>query len=165
MRYLRLLLPMLLLVPCPERSFGQSAAQKNGERELLALHQADRRAHFEHDIQELLAGVGGELLDVRDGTINHLSREDVRKQFAEYFQRAHFTAWNDLEPPIVQVSGDGSMGWMIVHVRITYTEKDSSGKSVVHDETMAWMSAYEKRDGKWTMTAVTSTSAAEGSSR
>jgi hypothetical protein len=161
MRYLRLLLPMLLLVPCPERSFGQSAAQKNGERELLALHQADRRAHFEHDIQELLAGVGGELLDVRDGRINHLSRDAVRKQFAEYFQTAQFIAWDDLEPPIVRVSGDGNMGWMI----ITYTEKDKSGKSVVQDAVMAWMSAYEKHNGKWTMTAVTSTTAPDRPSR
>jgi hypothetical protein len=46
-----------------------------------------------------------------------------------------------------------------VRVRIRYTEKDDSGKSVVHDQTMAWMSVYEKHHGKWTMTAVTSTSA------
>jgi hypothetical protein len=165
MRCPGLLLPVLLLIPCMETSLGQSVAQKNGVRELLALHQADRRAHLDHDIQHLLAGVGGELLDVRDGGINHLSRDAVRKQFAEYFQTAQFTAWNDVEPPIVRVSGDGSMGWMIVRVRITYTEKDRSGKSVLQDAVMAWMSVYEKHNGKWTMTAVTSTSAPEGPSR
>jgi hypothetical protein len=159
MRYLRLLLPALLLASSVQNSFGESTAHKNGERELLALHQADRRAHFDRDVQKLLAGLGGELLDVHDGNIHHLSREDVRKQFAEYFQKAHFTGWDDLEPPVVRVSGDGSMGWMIVRVRIRYTEKDDSGKSVVHDQTMAWMSVYEKHHGKWTMTAVTSTSA------
>jgi hypothetical protein len=165
MRRPGLLLPILLLIPCMEVSFGQSAAQKNGVGELLTLHQADRRAHFDHDIQHLLAGLGYELLDVRDGKITHLSREDVRKQFADYFQRSQFTAWNDLEPPIVRVSGDGSMGWMIVRVRITYMEKVESGKSVVQDAVMAWMSAYEKHNGKWTMTAVTSTSAPDGPSR
>jgi hypothetical protein len=165
MRRPGLLLPILLLIPCMEMSFGQSAAQKNGAGELLALHQADRRAHFDHDIEHLLAGVGDELLDVRNGKINHLRREDMRKQFAEYFQKAQFTAWNDLEPPTVRVSDDGNMGWMIVRVRITYTEKDKSGKSVVQDAVMAWMSTYEKHNGKWTMTAVTSTSAPDVRSR
>ena len=169
MRYpcflLRFLLPALLLCACTGKIFGESATQQKAESELLALHQADRRAHFDHDVNHLLANMGGELLDVRDGKINHLSREEVRKKFVEYFQRAHFTAWDDLEPPIVRASADGSLGWMIVRVRITYTEKDSSGKSKVHDGTMAWMSAYEKREGKWTMVAVTSTSVPERSAR
>jgi hypothetical protein len=165
MRYPGFLLPALLLGACTGKFFGESAAQQKAEGELLALHQADRRAHFDHDLNHLLASVGSELLDVRDGKINHLSREDVRNRFAKYFQHAQFTAWDDLEPPIVRVSTDGSMGWMIVRVRITYTEKNSSGKAKVHDETMAWMSAYEKHEGKWTMVAVTSTSAPEGSGR
>src|SRR6476660_2939433 len=162
MRHLCFLLPTLLLYSSIGRSFAESPAQRKAEGELLALHQADRRAHFDHDINGLLRNLGSELLDVHDGKINHLSREDVRKKFAEYFQRAQFTAWDDREPPIVRVSDDGSMGWMIVHVRIAYTEKDNSGKSVVHDDTMAWMSAYEKREGHWTMTAVTSTTAPKG---
>ena len=159
MRHLCFLLPTLLLYSSIGRGFAESPAQKKAEGELLALHQADRRAHFDHDIDGLLRHLGGELLDVRDGKINHLSREDVRKKFVEYFQSAQFTAWDDIEPPIVRVSDDGSMGWMIVRVRITYTEKDSSGKKAVHDDTMAWMSVYEKREGHWTMTAVTSTTA------
>ena len=165
MRHLCFLLPMLLLYSSIGRGFAESPAQRKAEGELLALHQADRRAHFGHDIDGLLRNLGGELLDVRDGKINHLSREDVRKKFVEYFQSAQFTAWDDLEPPIVRVSDDGSMGWMIVHVRIAYTEKDSSGKKAVHDDTMAWMSAYENREGHWTMTAVTSTTAPERSGR
>ena len=156
---------MLLLYSSIGRGFAESPAQRKAEGELLALHQADRRAHFDYDIDGLLRNLGSELLDVRDGKINHLSREDVRKKFAEYFKQAQFTAWDDLEPPIVRVSHDGSMGWMIVHVRIAYTEKDSSGKKAVHDDTMAWMSAYEKREGHWTMTAVTSTTAPEGPGR
>ena len=85
-----------------------------------------------------------------------MSREDVRAKFVEYFQSAQFTAWDDAEPPIVRVSADGNMGWMIVRVRIAYTETDASGKK--NENTVgAWMSAYEKQDGTWIMTAVTST--------
>jgi hypothetical protein len=50
------------------------------------------------------------------------------------------------------------MGWMIVHVHIAYTQVDREGKKAQTDSTMAWMSAYEKRNDVWIMTAVTSTS-------
>jgi hypothetical protein len=172
---LALALSILLLMPFV--AYGQSSAgsvvsnsgtsivQRNGERELLALHRSDRRAHFDHDIPTLLAGVGTELLDVRDGKVNRMSREDIRRQFAHYFQHAQFISWDDLEPPIVRVSRDGNMAWMIVRVKIRYTEKDAVGKSTTQGSNAAWMSAYEKRDGKWIMVAVTSTSDELASSR
>jgi hypothetical protein len=135
----------------------KNAAQQQGETELLALHQADRRAHFDHNSNALLAHCADSLLDVRVGTINRRTCEDVRAKFADYFRHANFSAWDDVEPPIVRVSSDGRMGWMIVRVRIAYTDTDSPGRKAVHYTTMAWMSAYEKRNGTWVMTAVTST--------
>ncbi len=133
------------------------AAQQKAEAELLALHQGDRRAHFKHDINALLAHVGSQLVDVRDGKVAVMSREDIRAKFADYFSHAEFSAWDDVQPPVVRASDDGMMGWMIVRVRIAYTEKDRSGIKSKHDSTAAWMSAYEKRNGNWVMTGVTST--------
>ena len=124
---------------------------------MLLLHREERRAHFEHDVNFLLAHVAPHLLDVRDGQVNRMSREDVRAKFVEYFQSAQFTAWDDAEPPIVRVSADGNMGWMIVRVRIAYSKTDASGKKTNENTVGAWMSAYEKQNGTWMMTAVTST--------
>ena len=83
---------------------------------------------------------------------------DVRKRFTDYFLHAEFSAWDDLDPPIVRVSADGQVGWMIVRVRITYTETDQQGKKTLNDSVMAWMASYQKQAGCWIMTAVTSTS-------
>jgi hypothetical protein len=130
----------------------------HGEAELLALHQADRRAHFAHDVNALLAHTAARVVDVRKGKITVLSRDDLGNRFAEYFRRADFSAWDDVQPPIVHVSSDGRTGWMIVRVRISYTDTEPAGKKTMHDETMAWMSAYEKQNGVWMMTAVTSAS-------
>jgi hypothetical protein len=132
-------------------------AQKQGEAELLALHKQERRAHFEHDVNFFLAHLGLQLLDVRDGQINHISREQARAKFVEYFRNAEFSAWDDVEPPIVRVSRDGNMGWMIVRVRIAYTETGGSGKASEQKTVGAWMSTYERQNGTWIMTAVTST--------
>ncbi len=135
----------------------QSQTQKQGVAELLSLHKEERQAHFDHDVQALLAHVAPEVVDVRDGRVSHMSREDVRARFLAYFKRAQFSAWDDIDPPIVHVSSDAKMGWMIVHVRIAYTETDASGRKTKQDSVGAWMSAYERQDGKWIMTAVTST--------
>jgi hypothetical protein len=138
-------------------TFANVDAQSSAKAELLALHQADRRAHFNRDVKAILATIGPEFTFVRGGKIQVMSRDDVRVQFTEYFQGAEFSAWDDLEPPIVRVSPDGQMGWMIVRVRVAYTKPDASGKKTQESSVIAWMSAYEKRDGKWLHIANAST--------
>src|SRR5579864_9478025 len=105
----------------PGAESDKKEPQKRGEAELLALHQADRVAHF-------------------------------KNRFAEYFQHADFSAWDDLQAPIVRVSEDGQLGWMAVRVRIAYTETNEKSQKVVNQSTMAWMSAYERLGGNWILT-------------
>jgi len=50
------------------------------------------------------------------------------------------------------------MGWMIVRVRIAYTKTDAGDAKTKEDTVMAWISVYEKRDGKWLLIANVSTS-------
>lgn len=126
---------------------GPDAAEAKAE--LLALHQADRRAHFQRDVDALLAAAPPEFIFVRDGKVQPQSQKDLRARFTHYFQGAEFTAWDDLEPPIVHVSPDGQMGWMVVRLKIALDRADASGKKTADTTVMAWMSVYEKRDGKW----------------
>jgi hypothetical protein len=141
-------------------SLGEHAptAQQTAQAELLVIHAQDRRAHMTRDVNLLLEHTGDSLLDVRNGQVQVLSCEALRRRFTEYFRRAEFSAWDDIEPPVVGTSLDGSMGWMVVRVHIVYSERGPNGDSSRHDEKMAWMSTYEKRSGRWIMTAVTSTS-------
>jgi hypothetical protein len=105
------------------------ADAERARAELLALHQADRRAHFSHDIGALLATPPAELIYVRDGKVEHQSKEQLRHRFEE-----HRTArWAGL----------------ILRVKIAYAQTDPGGKKTREQTVMAWMSAYEKRDGKW----------------
>ena len=141
--------------PSADRAADESASAK---AELLAVHQAARRAHFNRDVDFIVSGMGTEFTTVHEGTIRVMSREDVRKQFTEYFRGAEFSAWDDLEPPVIRISPDGKMGWMIVRVRIAYTKTEAGGATSKDDTVMAWMSAYEKRDGKWLLVANATTS-------
>jgi len=143
------------LVPARSMTLDTQASAKAA---LLALHQAARRAHLNRDVDFIVAGMGTEFTTVHEGKVKVMSHNDVRKQFTEYFRGAEFSAWDDLESPIIQVSPDGRMGWMIVRVRIAYTNTDAGGAKTKEDTVMAWISVYEKRDGKWLLIANVSTS-------
>jgi hypothetical protein len=134
--------------------------------ELLALHQADRRAHFHHDVNALLATVPADFIYVRDGRVQAQTKEDLRKRFTGYFQGAEFTAWDDLEPPIIHASPDGQMGWMVVRVKIAYSKAGAAGNKTLEQSVIAWMSVYERHEGQWLHVANTSTfEPEEGNSR
>ena len=146
---LRLSVIAAALVFCFCGSVRRIPPQTTAQNELLAIHQADRRAHFARDADALVASVAPEFLQVFDGKIQRITREDLRKRFATYFQGAEFVAWDDLEPPVIQVSPDGKMGWMAVRQKVTIRRQDAQGSKVAEDTTMSWLSTYEKRDGKW----------------
>jgi Domain of unknown function (DUF4440) len=147
-----------LLCAAPARP-GAIVEAPSAEAELLALHQADRRAHFARDVDAMVATLPEKFIYVRDGKIEVESREDLRSKFAEYFRNSEFTAWDDLEPPIVRASPDGRMGWMVVRVKVAYTKTGESGKKSSEETVMAWMSTYEKREGKWMHVANVTTTA------
>jgi hypothetical protein len=145
---------LLCFAPAPPLIHADAETAK---AELLALHQADRRAHFHHDMDALIAAVPAEFIYVRDGKVQTQTKEDLRKRFTQYFQGAEFSAWDDLEPPIIHASPDGQMGWMVVRVKIAYSKTDAAGKKSQEQSVIAWMSVYEKQEGKWVHVANAST--------
>lgn len=103
-----------------------------------------RRAHFETDVELLVANDAEEWINVRDATIIRRRREDVADFFRAYFEGATYLEWDDVEPPIVRVSDDGTLAWMITHVRVRRTRDDRELRF-----NYAGIETYEKRDGRW----------------
>jgi hypothetical protein len=145
---------LLCMAPTPPLIHADAETAK---AELLALHQVDRRAHFHHDVDALVASLPTEFIYVRDGKIQAQTKEDLRERFTEYFQGAEFSAWNDLEPAIIHASPDGLMGWMVVRVKVAYSKTGAAGKKTKEQSVMAWISVYEKHEGKWLHVANAST--------
>jgi ketosteroid isomerase-like protein len=111
---------------------------------LLELHASVRRAHFETDAEAVVAHDADEWINVRDATIIRRRRDEMAAFFREYFAGATYHEWDDVEPPIVSVSDDGTMAWMIVHVRVRRTADDGELRFMY-----AGIETYEKRDGRW----------------
>ena len=70
-------------------------------------------------------------------------------QFEEYLQNTEFDEYRDLIDPIVRVSADGTLGWLICQVEMVGTYKGMSGDDAKLDAVWAWVELYEKRDGRW----------------
>ena len=125
--------------------------------ELLKIHEAGRRAHFNTDVNLLLEGAPDEFISVSGGKINRSTPAATRKMFESYFKDAKYFEWDDLEPPIIRVSADASMAWMIVRTKVRRTQKDSSGAEREEKFVYAGIMTYEKRDGRWVRVANVST--------
>lgn len=125
---------------------------------LLEIHRRDRQAHFETDIDLLLSHGASEFISVSNGEIHRSSLAEQRAFFTDYFKGATYYEWDDLEPPIVQVSDDATMAWMIVRTQVhRTTQVEGSGESREIKFIYAGIMTYEKQDGKWLRVANVST--------
>ena len=157
---MRFLITALLFVVCHGLTRAQAPPPVDLEKEkaeLLRLHRAAREAHFKTDAQMLLENAPEEFITVSGGKINRVKRADVLKQFEGYFSGAKYFEWDDVEEPIVNVSKDGSMAWMITRTRVRRTQRDAAGKEQEQKFVYAGIMTYEKRDGRWVRVANVST--------
>jgi hypothetical protein len=125
----------------------EELAEQDLDRErsaLLELHARVRRAHFETDVEQLLADDADVRINVRDARVERRRREDSVRTFTEYFDGATYHEWDDIEPPIVSVSRDASLAWMIVSVRVRRTKNGEELRF-----RYAGIDTFEKRGGRW----------------
>lgn len=136
---------------------GGAPDPEKEKAELLRLHRASREAHFKTDVDMLLANAPDESLSVSRGKVSRPAKAEVRKMFAEYFRGAKYYEWDDLEEPIVRVSNDASMAWMITRLKVRRVQKDAAGVEREEKFVYAGLTTYEKRGGRWTRVANAST--------
>lgn len=149
---------ILLIVLSASGMYAQSAVDLEKEKaELLRMHKLGREAHFKTDADLLLQGSAAEFISVSRGKISRPKQADQRKRFTEYFKDAKYFEWDDLEEPVVRISKDGSMAWMITRIKVRRTQKDASGKEIEEKFVYAGIMTYEKQNGKWVRVANVST--------
>lgn len=129
--------------------------------ELAAAHAASLAAHRDNDWEWFGSDTSDPFVVASNGAISRVSPEDQRTQFRRYLEGAAFRRYEDLEPPIIRVAADGSLGWVIARVAVegTWSEGDAPGQSL--DSTWAWVTLYERVDGRWIRVANVSNRAAE----
>jgi hypothetical protein len=138
---------------------GLLDAPADPERDRQAIEkilQRDREAHLQSDATLLTGHLADELVEVGDGAIRTRSRKEVVDFFTAMFHGATFHAWDDTTPPLIRISSDLSMAWVVRRVSAD-REVIQEGRPVRQRYTSAYTATYEKRAGRWWMTSVTST--------
>jgi len=117
---------------------------------LLELHEQDRQAHLRGDAELLASAVAEVLIDSSRGGIQRSSRDEFRERFAGYFRRVRYARWDDVDPPVVSVSADGSQAWMAIHIEADLATLDGEARRFQS----SWIAAYEKRERGWVLVGI-----------
>ncbi|UCC48977.1 MAG: hypothetical protein JSV41_02035 [Gemmatimonadota bacterium] len=124
--------------------------QSNSDvEEILKLHEALLESHIRYDVDGVLAAESEQLVVVSRGEVEFPTREERFHQFERYFESVEFEQYRDLIGPIVRVSDDRTLGWLIAQVKIAGRQTSSDGEQVPIDAIWAWIELYEKHDGRW----------------
>ena len=148
---------LLFIAYAASASAHPSADLEKEKAELLRLHNSDREAHFKTDVDRLLENSPEEFISVSRGKISRPSKDDARKMFTGYFREAKYYEWDDVEEPIIRISNDASMAWMITRYRVRRVQKNAAGVEKEEKFVYAGIMTYEKRDGRWVRVANVST--------
>lgn len=119
------------------------------ERELLRLHQTVLDAHLASDIELLLRDEEDEYIIASNGAISRPNREQRRAGLGPYLQATRFLVYRDLVPPVVEVSADRSLGWVIVQIEAQGEQRTASGAVERLEFVSAWIELYRKQNGRW----------------
>ena len=121
------------------------------EQMLLDLHANVLRAHLEDDVEGWLAHESEEMVVASRGEIIRPTSEERREQRERYLTAAQFETYRDVQPPIVTVSDDGTLGWVVCQVEGSGNYVDEAGQSVPIQFVSAWIEMYRKTEGTWQM--------------
>lgn len=129
----------------PAASPGREAAAS----QLLALHQEVMTAHRTGDPTLLLGRESEEYVVASAGAVTFPTLEERAEMFGAYLRTTRFETYEDLIEPVVQVSPDGRLGWVIVQVGARGVQDRGDGTGVRVEFVSAWIELYENRDGRW----------------
>jgi hypothetical protein len=146
-----------LVTACKNKAGNEPVDLEKDKQALLAMHMADRKAHFDTDANALFENSLDTFVWVGDAQIVHISKTDAIKRFEQNFSGATYSKWDNLDEPIIRISDDGTLAWMITKLEVRRTKKDESGEEVPEGFIYAGIMTYKKVGGKWLKEAWRST--------
>ncbi|MEW6732522.1 MAG: hypothetical protein AB1489_14430 [Acidobacteriota bacterium] len=150
-------LSIIPLIICFTMGYRRAIDIDKDKAEIMRLQELQRKAHFNKDAGLLVSMFSDDYINVKAGKIESPTREQSINRLQPYFDQSSFIEWDNISPPIIRVSEDASMAYAIVQKRVRLKAKDNNGVEREYQTIFAWMETYEKREGKWKLTAVAST--------
>ncbi len=129
---------------------------------LLRLHKQHQTAHLTYNAELFVETFVENLVTVQRGAVISRNKDENRKRLKSYFDSFKFKKWEDVKPPVIKISKDGTLATIIVEKIVEGTYKNENGETVESVTEFAWLEVWEKIDGKWKVTTVASTRKNDG---
>ena len=117
--------------------------------QLRALHEKVMRAHQLSDVEMLLEDEAEDYVVASRGEVSRPTLAERRAILAPYLQSTKFQQYRDATEPIIELSDDGTLGWVIVQVEARGLQTRPDGTEAELEFVSAWIELYEKREGRW----------------
>lgn len=127
-------------------------AGQSDEAVLLEMHREVLRDHMTADVEGWLAAESEDYVVAGRGEVTRPTKKERAEHLGPYLRRTKFKEYRDLIPPIVRVSKDGTLGWLICQIAASGMQTSDAGKEEPISFVSAWIELYEKRDGRWVRT-------------
>ncbi len=116
---------------------------------ILRIHKEMLAAHLNNDAAAILGPEDDIIVVAGHGEFSRVSKVQRIPLFEKYMKQTRFSEYRDLVPPVVRISDDGSMGWLIAQVHVVGEDFSEGDEGKPFDLTWAWIELYEKRDHRW----------------
>lgn len=123
---------------------------------ILALHHQQRDVHFNKQADEFTDMLSENFISVNRGMITTPSKEENLERFSNYFNAVEFIKWDDLAPPIIRFSDDGSLAYTVVEKEVIVAY-DMNEQTIQDTTLFAWIAIYKKYGNEWKIDGVAST--------
>jgi hypothetical protein len=131
-------------------AFNPAAAQQTDSMALLSMHDRILEAHRTNDLESWMSIEAADFVSINGGRV---SLPTVQQRFTgrhAYLQASKFEIYQDRRPPVIRVSDDGTLGWVIAEVEVKGVETGNGETKSFHD-IWAWVELYQKVNGQWKM--------------
>lgn len=156
MRFRMMLIALLALATLAVAADDGAPDLAADKAAILKLHMLDREGHLRSDAELIAAPLAPKLDEIVDGHIRTMTRDEAKQQFEQYLKAVKFTKWEDAADPVLKISSDGQMAWMIVETKAEVASLDHPDEK--HDFSNSSIQTFEKgQDGSWHMTAIAAT--------
>ena len=128
------------------------------EQKLLRLHRISMDGHLFGRASEMKTVQGDLMALVSEGDVYMMASEQSDAMLDRIMASRDYTVYDDLIRPIVKISEDGTLGWLIAQVSARGIRFDANGAPGNPLEFVcAWIELYEKVQGHWQLTGNVST--------
>ncbi len=108
------------------------------------MHGNILEAHRAGDVGAWMATETDTVVSANRGEVSFSSATERRAGRDRYLSSTTFSVYQDLRPPLVMVSEDGTLGWVIAEVEIKGMHSSEGMADEPVEGIWAWVEFYEK---------------------